>query len=149
MNLVKKFIEQGRAFEKAYKIGNWDQLRPYFAKDMVYEVSNISFHCEVRGVDNILAGFERATSGFDKKCKREINVADHVFAEEGNKVLFHSFIRFTRGDAPPIQSGLWEIATYENDQITRLLDIYDPGCAQEFDQWMASWGQGLDPRYRV
>ncbi len=148
MSLIEKFMEQREMFETAYESGNWQNLRPFFAENVIYEVSNISFHCEVRGIDNFISGLKRATDGFDKLCKREINVGDYMIAQEGNKVLVHSVVRFARDDSPPIESGLWEIASYEDGLITRMIDVYDPGVAEQFSEWMGSWGEGLDPRYQ-
>jgi len=148
MHLIEKFAEQRDKFEAAYEKGGWEQLRPYFSPDIVYEVSNISFHCKVQGIENFLSGLERATEGFDKKCVREINTGERMIAQEGDNVIVHSHLRFTRDDSPPMETGLWEIATYENGLITRLIDIYDAGCAERFDAWMENWGQGLDPRYQ-
>ena len=122
MDLVKQFVRQGMAFEAAYKDGGWDRLRDFYSPDIVYAVSNMPFHCEINGIDNFLAGFVRATDGFDKKCVREIYVGAFTLVQEDHKVLFHSFIRFTRDDHPPIQSGLWEIAIFENGLITHLTD---------------------------
>lgn len=149
MNLIEKFVEQRMVFEAAYSHGIWADLRPYYAADITYEVMNMPFHCEVTSVDKFIAGLARATDGFDKLCTREINVGEHMISQEGDNVLVHSVLRFTRGGSPPLEAGLWEIATYQDGVIKRLVDIYDPGASERFSEWMRSWGRGLDPRYEA
>lgn len=148
MTLLSKFAAQHIAFENAYKTGDWDGLRPFFTPDCTYEVMNISFHCVVEGLDAVLHGFDLATKRFDKKCDRTIGI-DASIHEEGNRVMIHSGLRFVHNESPPIESRFWEIATYRDGRIHRLLDIYDPGNGERFDRWMATWGKGLDPRYIV
>ncbi len=148
MTLLAKFAEQHIAFEGAYKSGDWDALRPFFTPDCTYEVMNISFHCVVEGLDAVLDGFDLATRRFDKKCDRTIGI-DARIHEEGNRVMIHSGLKFVHNDSPPIESRFWEIATYRNGRIHRLLDIYDPGNGKRFDSWMETWGKDLDPRYVV
>ena len=149
MDLIEKFIEQAQAFEAAYKHGTWNALRPYFADDVTYEVMNMPFHCEVTTIDRFIAGLIRATDGFDKKCHREIKLGKQKVSQEGNNVLVHTVLRFTRNGSPPIEAGMWEIATYDKGVITRMMDIYDPGASTKFKEWMRDWGEGLDPRYDV
>ena len=146
MSLLAHFGQQHVAFEKAYKTGNWESLRPFFTPDCTYEVMNISFHCVVEGIDAVLKGFDLATTRFDKKCERTIGI-DASIHEEGNRVMIHSGLKFVRDQSPPMESRFWEIATYRDGKIHRLLDIYDTGVSERFDHWMESWGEGLDPRY--
>jgi len=147
MNLIEKFGEQREAFETAYEHGGWNRLGPFFTKDVTYEVMNMPFHCEINGITAFVAGLERATDRFDKLCVREIDVGGHMIAQEGNNVIVHSVLRFTRNGSPPIETGLWELATYKDGLIDRLIDVYDPGASERFSEWMTAWGEDLDPRY--
>tara|TARA_R110002051_G_scaffold3258_1_gene17643 strand:- start:1623 stop:2066 length:444 start_codon:yes stop_codon:yes gene_type:complete len=147
MTLTAKFLAQRIAFEQAYEDGRWERLKPYFTDDMTYEVMNVPFHCVIEGVDAFAAGLKWSTDRFDKLCVREVGF-DRRLAEEGNNVVSHSGIRFTYNGSPPIATRLWEIATFRDGLIDRIIDIYDPGDAERFNDWMAQWGEGLDPRYQ-
>eukprot|EP00439_Symbiodinium_sp_Y106_P088685 s1_g1221.t1 len=146
MSLIEKFVEQRGVFETAYENGGWDELRSYFSQDMSYEVMNMSFHCHLNGIDAFIAGLKWSTDRFDKLCQRTVGLNAFV-AEEGNTVLVHAGIRFSRPNVPTFETGLWEIATYRDGLIERMIDVYDPREAARFDDWMEKWGVGLDPRY--
>jgi hypothetical protein len=147
MQLIEKFVEQRRAFEKAYEDGQWERLRPFFAEDVTYEVMNMPFHCVLKGVDTLIAGLKWSTDRFDQLGDREVGF-DQKISEEGNNVLTHAGIRFSINGSPEIVMKIWEIATYRDGVIERLIDIYDPGDSERFCDWMSEWGEGLDPRYQ-
>ena len=146
MSLIRQFIEQRAAFEKTYEDGNWVRLEPYFSEGLIYEVMNMPFHCVIRGRPAVIAGLRRSIERFDRLCRRTVGLGAMIF-QEGNNVLVHSGIRFRRGDSPPIETSLGELATYRDGRIERLIDIYDPGEGAKFERWMAEWGNGLDASY--
>lgn len=146
MSLIERFVEQRGVFEEAYENGSWDDLRPYFMPDVSYEVMNMSFHCQLKGIDEFIFGLKWSTDRFDKLCTRTVGLNAFV-AEEDNRVLVHAGIRFSRDGAPTFETGLWEIATYRDGKIERMIDIYDACEAARFDDWMEKFGAGLDPRY--
>lgn len=146
MTRIQQFVAQRSAFEAAYETGDWTPLGAYFHEDITYEVLNMPFHCVIKGREQVLAGLRLSVERFDKLCIRTVGI-DSSVREEGENVLVHSGIRFERPGAPSTSATLWEIATYRGERIERILDIYDPGCGAEFEQWMTVWGQGLDPRY--
>jgi ketosteroid isomerase-like protein len=146
MTRIQQFSAQRGAFETAYESGDWAALGAYFHEDITYEVLNMPFHCVIKGREQVLAGLRLSVERFDKLCIRTVGI-DSSIREEGDNVLVHSGIRFERAGAPSTSATLWEIATYRGERIERILDIYDPGCGAEFEQWMSTWGQGLDPRY--
>jgi len=146
MTLIQRFVSQRGAFEAAYDSGDWASLGAYFHEDITYEVMNMPFHCVIKGREQVLAGLRRSVERFDKLCIRTVGI-DSSIREEGANILVHSGLRFERAGAPSTSATLWEISTYRGELIERILDIYDPGCGAEFEQWMTAWGQGLDPRY--
>lgn len=146
MNLISRFAAQRSAFELAYENGDWDSVGAFFHDDIVYEVMNMPFHCVVAGRSAVLAGLDRSIERFDKKCKRTVGIGS-IVREEGPNVLVDAGIRFEREGAPTLDARLWEIATFRDGLIERILDIYAPGANANFAEWMAKWGEGLDPRY--
>jgi hypothetical protein len=146
MKLIQQFAAQRAAFEAAYASNDWSALGAFFHDDITYEVMNMPFNCVIRGRDEVLAGFQRSVDRFDKLCIRTVGIGSTI-REEGVNVLVHAGIRFEREGAPATSAKLWEIATYRDGLIERMLDIYDPGCDEEFGRWMTAWGEGLDPRY--
>jgi ketosteroid isomerase-like protein len=146
MSLIARFIAQHGVFEQAYVNGDWRALAPFFDDDVIYEVMNMPFHCVIRGRDAFLAGLRRSVERFDKHCIRTIGI-DPSIREEGDNVIVYSGMRFERQGAPPVSSRLWEIATYRDGRIARMVDLYDAGAAEEFARWMDDWGEGLDPSY--
>lgn len=146
MSILALFVAQRRAFDVAYENGDWRQLGEFFADDITYEVMNMPFHCIVKGRDAVLAGFARSVERFDKLCKRTVGI-DSAISVEGSNVLISAGICFEREGAPALSARLWEIATYVDGKVARLIDIYDLPDNQRFAQWMDQWGHGLDARY--
>ena len=146
MSLLTLFAAQRGAFETAYIGGDWSSLGAFFTDDVTYEVMNMPFHCVLRGREAVLAGFARSVERFDKLCIRTVGI-DAVVREEGPNVLVSAGICFERQGAPPLASRLWEIATYVEGKVERLIDIYDGPDNDRFSRWMEDWGEGLDPRY--
>lgn len=146
MSLLPLFVAQRSAFETAYLKGDWRSLGGFFADDITYEVMNMPFHCVLRGREAVLAGFARSVERFDKLCTRTVGI-DATAHEEGDNVLISAGIRFEREGAPVLTSRLWEIATYIDGKVERLIDIYDAPDNERFVRWMEDWGAGLDPSY--
>lgn len=146
MSLISHFVAQRAAFEAAYDNGDWHSVGAFFHSDIVYEVMNMPFHCAVSGRSAVLAGFARSIDRFDKKCRRTVGIGSAVH-EEGANVLVNAGIRFEREGAPVLEARLWEVATYRDGLIERIIDVYAPEANAQFAQWMADWGAGLDPRY--
>ena len=146
MSLIHLFVAQREAFEAAYEDDDWARLAPFFHPDVRYEVMNMPFHCVLEGRDAMVAGIRRSITGFDKHCRRTVGL-DRVVREEGANVIIFSRMMFERPGAPPLSSGVWEIATYCEGRISRLIDLYEPNAAGDYQRWMAEWGQGLDPSY--
>lgn len=146
MSHTEKFIEQRRIFELAYEGGSWQPLAPFFHTDVVYEVLNMPFHCRIEGREAVFSGLKRSIERFDKLCIRTVGLGVRLY-EEGDNIFTNSGIRFERSGAPVLETRLWEIATYRDGLITRLMDIYDAGEKEKFEAWMAEWGDGLDPNY--
>jgi SnoaL-like domain len=146
MSLIAKFVEQRRVFERAYDTGEWVLLEPYFQPEASYEVMNMPFHCVLRGREAVVAGFKRSVERFDRLCTRTVGLGSKI-TEEGDSVLINSGIRFRRSEGPEIEVRLWEIATYRDGLISRILDIYDLDERTKFSNWMEKWGEGLDPSY--
>lgn len=146
MSLIPLFAAQRSAFELAYDNGDWDSVSAFLHDNIIYEVMNMPFHCVVAGREAVLAGFKRSIELFDKKCKRTVGIGSLVH-EEGPNVLVNAGIRFDREGAPTLEVRLWEIATYRDGLIERIVDIYAPEAKSHFAEWMIKWGEGLDPRY--
>ena len=146
MGLMEKFAAQRGAFENAYVHGDWTPLEAFFHEDVTYEVMNMPFHCVVQGRTAMLDGMRRSIAGFDKHCIRTLGI-NTVVREEGRNVLVWGGMRYERDGAPPLSSRLWEIATYRDGLIERLVDIYEDGAEAAYEEWMSCWGEGLDPRY--
>jgi ketosteroid isomerase-like protein len=146
MHLIPRFAAQRAAFERAFDGGDWSAVGAHFHEDITYEVLNMQFHCIITGREAVIDGLRRSVERFDKLCTRTVGIDSRV-REEGPNVLVHSGIRFERPGAPPTEARLWEIATYRDGLIVRLMDIYDPGACEQFESWMAAWGEGLDARY--
>lgn len=146
MDLISRFAAQRAAFEVAYESDDWAPLGEFLDEQISYEVVNMPFHCIVSGREAVLNGFQRSVARFDRLCRRTVGI-DSSIRQEGDKVLVNAGIRFERSGAPTIEVRLWEVASYSDGRMTRLIDIYDRDDRERFEVWMTAWGEGLDPRY--
>jgi hypothetical protein len=146
MELAELYRAQRVAFEQTYEDDDWSRMEPYFHDDVVYEVMNVPFNCVVAGRDNVFAAIRRSVTNFDKQCVRELGLNRRAYVE-GSNFLVHSSLSYRRADSPPIELFLWEIATFREGKIARLIDLYDAGSRELLAEWNAKWGEGLDASY--
>ncbi|MGO4714362.1 nuclear transport factor 2 family protein [Bradyrhizobium sp. 2TAF24] len=143
---TERFVSQRQAFEQTYLDDDWTRLAPYFHDDVRYEVMNMPFHCVVERRDAVFAAMRRSVARFDRLCTRTLGY-DATLLEEGDNVFVYGAIKYRRGDSPEMEVRLWEVATYRDGRIVRLIDLYDLGARAVYQSWMAAWGDGLDPSY--
>ena len=146
MNPVKLFIEQRNAFEKAYESDDWQRLAPFLSEEITYRVMGMPFHCAITGRQAVLNAMAKSVANFDRHCKRNI-VSLSTPRQEGNTVITHGELSYSRDNQPAIVSRLYEVAIFDGDHISELIDIYEAGCAETYSSWMAEWGTGLDAAY--
>jgi len=145
-NTEQAFIEYATAFELTYVDDNWSRLAPFFHEDAVYEVRNMPFHCTLQGRDSIFAGMRRALDSFDRRGQRHIG-QDADLIVEADRVTVAGYASYRFDHADDITTRLWELISYRENRIARIVDLYHLGEAAQLATWQARNNIGFAMRY--
>ncbi len=147
MGIIENFMTYAGEFEETFKDDNWERLRRFFTDDAVYSVRNISFACELRGPDAILAGLKKSLDGFDRRFEsRSIEiVGEPELTDDSISISWR--VTYTLGDAPPYLLEGRSSARYADDLLVELIDSYPEGTDERAAEWIDENGIGFDPSY--
>lgn len=65
--MIDRWKDWIAAFDAACETDDWAPLSAFLTEDVVYIVAGAPFACEIRGRDNVIAGFRKSVYGFDRK----------------------------------------------------------------------------------
>ncbi len=137
------------AFDNTTVTGEWSKAGSFLTDDVTYIVAGVPFGCELRGRDNVLAGFAKSIENFDRKFdeRRWAPVDLQIWSDQAVTCLAKGDYRL--GETPPITfaaKGSW---FFRGDRICLMTDIYDTSevNAAETLQWLARYGEEMDPSY--
>lgn len=144
MNHLTQFLDYANDFEETYVDDDWQRVAKHLHGDIIYEVHNAPVACSIKGKTQVCDGIRKALDGFDRRCERSLQKPD-VVTNELNRVLIHGSVAYKRqGELFTIR--LWQIASFHENKISHLMDIYDPGIGDEYIRWIERWGD-LDGSY--
>jgi hypothetical protein len=137
------------AFDRAFETDRWDEARSFLTEDVVYVVAGVPFGCELRGREEVIAGFRKSLDNFDRRFdKRYWEAVDlRVWADQSVTCLAKG--SYTLAGKPPLTfaaKGSW---FFRGENICLMTDIYDISevHASRALEWLAVHGQDLDASY--
>jgi hypothetical protein len=145
MTYLPRFLAYAQAFEQTYADNDWTRLAPFFTEDAVYMVTGLSSPTELHGRDNILRGMQKSLDGFDRKMSHREIVPTAPPSEDGNRVTLNGFVRYQRGESPPIELHATIVATFEGDRIAHMHDTFTLDRAAA--EWLGRHAADLDGSY--
>jgi hypothetical protein len=145
MTKIEQFLSYASAFEQTYADDDWRRLEKYFTEDVTYRVSGLPTEYELHGRDNMLRGMRKSLDGFDRKMAARKVVPTAPPTEADTKVTFHGFVRYQRGDSPPVELRAKLVAEFDGDRICSMHDTFDIDDAGR--QWLARYTRDLDGSY--
>ena len=137
------------AFDRAYETDDWTEAQNYLTDDVVYSVAGVPFACELRGRENVLAGFRKSLTNFDRKFDRRDWEAVDLKVWSDHAVTAFAKGNYTLGAKPPITFAAKSAWFFRDGKISLMTDIYDVtevNAAQTLD-WLAMHGEGIDASY--
>ena len=137
MSIADRFQAYAAAFEESYVDDDWSRIAPYFTADAVYEADG-----EARGRQAVLDRLKGGVDGFDRRMDTRTLDFDPPQVE-GDTVTIKWRVRYTKAGLPDLHISGIETATFEGDQIARLVDIFDPEAQKNMEQWTAQHGAAL------
>lgn len=147
MDILQRFIAYAGDFEKTLHDDDWTRVKPYFADDAVYEITQAPFACKLTGPDAICAGIKKSLDGFDRKFeRRDVEVIGQPEIEGNEMRIAWSIVYHKEGLAPYHLQGR-SMARYRGDKIAYLCDSFGPEVEANFVAWQRENGLELDPSY--
>ncbi|MEO1656270.1 MAG: nuclear transport factor 2 family protein [Pseudomonadota bacterium] len=139
-------------FEEAASGGDWGALTPWLTEDCMYVVAGGPYACEVRGRDNVIAGFQKSFAGFDEKFDRRDWRASKIRLHEPNAVAAVVTGTYEKNGAPPLRFGVDGQWFFRGEQLFLMADLYDLALVDAADTvaWLSSHGgsETFDASYR-
>lgn len=147
MGIIERFLVYAQDFEKTLADDDWSRLTQYFSEDAVYRVESDLFGCELTGPDAIFAGMKKSLDGFDRKFPtREIAVTEGPNVE-GEEMRISWTVTYHADGHPDFVLPGGSRVRMREDEITLLVDSYDPSIDAELAGWVRATGVEIDPSY--
>lgn len=147
--MIDRWREWIAAFDRACDDDDWERLGPFLTDDVVYAVTGAPFACEIRGRDQVIAGFAKSVRNFDHRFdeRRWYGVGIRSFAPSG--ITGRAVGWYRLGDAPPITFSALSLWHFRGDRLSLMTDVYD---TTEHDvlltlERLAELGVDVDPSY--
>ncbi|MEO0884110.1 MAG: nuclear transport factor 2 family protein [Pseudomonadota bacterium] len=137
------------AFDRAFETGDWSNAQNFLTDDVVYIVAGVPFACELRGRDEVIAGFRKSLENFDRKFdSRNWEAVDlKVWADHAVTGLAKG--RYELNGKPPITFAARSAWFFRGGKISLMTDIYDVAEVNAMNtlQWLAEHGTDMDASY--
>lgn len=147
MLTLLRFARYARAFEKTLGDDDWSRVRPFFHREVVYEVADERWGCRLVGVDAVLAGLKKSLDGFDRKFSRRSARLRGVPRLGWNRLRIGWSVRYAHDELEPfVLVGSSEVR-YRGGLIAHLGDRFVHAESTDVDAWIAANGVELDPGY--
>ena len=146
MDSNQKFLEYARAFEEAYRSGDWPILEPFFTEDAVYEVlAEPPFGACHEGREAILQSFKKSVDNFDRRFdSRQVELVQGP--EEKDGATWISWRATYRAEGVPDLVLLGEErAWFAGGYIQRLEDRFATGIAAQTITYLRTYEENLKP----
>lgn len=141
---VQDFQEYAAAFEQAFESDDWSLIRPCFTQNAVYEIAGgPPFGKTVRGLENIVSGFQSDVNSFDRKFDQRI--VQFVKPPYETDAVVHARWRavYRKEGVPDLELRGEEQAYYEGNRIHRLVSTLDESEKQKVIGWLSEYGKSL------
>ena len=137
MNPVNTFKAYFDAFEKTYLDDNWDRIAPYFAPDITYNnAEGETLNGRTAALDYLRASVDSSDRRFDA---REF-VGEPRISGNDDEVTMIFTVRYRIDGAPDLVISGKEVATFNNNQIQQMDDIFDETTLANVAAWMEKHG---------
>lgn len=138
MNNIERFQAYADAFEETYDDNNWERIQQHFTADAVYAPGDGT---EAVGREAVLARLGENINGLDRQFDSRV-LASQPPTSDGDTVTLTWRLTLSKAGAPDLHLSGVEHATYADDAISRLEDVFDEGTGEALGSWMEAH-QGL------
>jgi len=138
MTIEKIYARYAEDFEKTFIDDDWTRLERYFSEDAIYEVGGEAFE----GRKSVFGKIKQDFDTLDRRMgSRSVELGQRE--HDGSKLAVSYCGTFTRPGCRDLTMSGWEIVTFEDDRIVRLVEDLDPASRRERSSWMAENGRKL------
>ncbi|MEM8772279.1 MAG: hypothetical protein AAGD92_11570 [Pseudomonadota bacterium] len=137
------------AFDKAFTTDDWTDAKGFLTDDVAYVVAGVPFACELRGRDQVIAGFRKSLENFDRKFDSRLWEAVDLKVWADHAVTGLAKGRYEINGKPPITFSARSAWFFRGEQISLMTDIYDANeiNAMKTLEWLALHGADMDASY--
>lgn len=147
--MIERWREWIAAFDEACEDDDWARLAPFLAEDVIYAVTGAPFSCEIRGRDEVIAGFAKSIRSFDRQFDERHWYGVGIRTFDPNGVRGRAFGWYRLGDEAPVTFSAESLWLFRGDRLSVMTDVYD---TTEHDvlltlERLAQLGLDGDPSY--
>jgi ketosteroid isomerase-like protein len=137
------------AFNAATESDDWDSLRPLLDDNVTYTVSGTPFACHLVGVDNVLAGFKKSITNFDRHFDQRWWFGVGVREITPDTITARAMGVYRLADKPLLHFSAPSLWRFADGKVAVMHDQYDlVECdVQAALLWLAEHAPTLDASY--
>lgn len=136
-------------FDNAVVTDDWEFAEEFLAEDVVYVVAGAPFGCELRGRENVVAGFKRSLTNFDRKFDERRWEAVNINLWNHQAITCLAKGDYLMEGKPPITFAAHGQWFFRDQKICLMTDLYDLNEVNTIETlgWLDKYGDDLDPNY--
>jgi len=134
MTIVNRYLTYAEAFERTVRDDQWTRIEPYFTEGAVYEGEP-----DAVGRDAVIRKLKGGLDGFDRTMDSR-SLRFETPTVDGDTLSVRWSATYTKAGCPDLVLSGIEEATFEQDRIARLRDIFDPAAQKAMSEWMSAHG---------
>jgi ketosteroid isomerase-like protein len=137
------------AFDAAVDSDDWSPLRLLLADDVTYTVSGAPFNCHLVGVDEVIAGFRKSISGFDRQFDQRWWFGVGVREFGPDVVCARAMGVYRLADKPLLHFSAHSLWRFRDGRVVAMQDCYDV-CEHDVQAalaWLAEHAPHADASY--
>ena len=147
--MIERWREWIGVFDRACEDDDWSRLRPYLTEDVIYAVTGAPFACELRGREDVIAGFARSVRNFDRRFDERRWHGVGVRSWAPNAITGRAMGWYRVGDEAPVTFSARSLWLFRGDLLSVMIDVYDTDehdVISALDR-LAELGLDADPSY--
>lgn len=137
------------AFDRAVESDDWSELRTLLDDDATYTVSGAPFACHLVGAEQVVAGFRKSITNFDRQFDQRWWFGVGVRAFAPDVVSARAMGVYRLADKPLLHFSAHSLWRFRDGRIVAMQDCYDV-CEHDVQaalDWLSEHAPHADARY--
>lgn len=140
MGIAETFFAYAQAFEATFEDDDWSRLKDFFSADAVYLAGEGE---EIRGRQDVLNYLKNSVDTFDRLFdQRRVELVSQPVVSN-SQVTIQWKATYKKKGLPDLVLIGSEVATIDENVISRLEDSLNDGVAEALQNWSGDFGDRL------